>query len=320
MKRAAQYAVLVLLGVCAVRGVGQEVAADETMVFSTPMELLHDKPYVSVMLNGKGPFRFLVDTGTSGDAVVSPALATELNLPQVGATDLNDPTGQGAKATPIRGIDTLSVAGLEFYSVKAIEHDLPTVGPVCDGLLGFHLFREYLLTLDYPERRLVVADGELQPDGGQMVHSFETPEGIPITQLRIGDLTVKALLDSGGMGLSLPDAMVSELHFASPPVLFGRAVSLSTQFVIRAGRLADNVRFGDITFEQPWVEVHPAYPLVNFGAVPMHHFKVTFDQTNKLVRLDGPNKRVPLEIAPMPLRLLNAPPERPVEAGLVPVG
>ena len=28
------------------------------------LELLRDKPYVLVMVNGRGPYRFLVDTGT----------------------------------------------------------------------------------------------------------------------------------------------------------------------------------------------------------------------------------------------------------------
>ncbi|MGZ6056669.1 MAG: hypothetical protein ACXWOV_13975, partial [Isosphaeraceae bacterium] len=58
-------------------------SAPQSLGYSTPLELIHDKPYVVVMVNGRGPFRFLVDTGTGGQAIVTPALAEELLLPVV---------------------------------------------------------------------------------------------------------------------------------------------------------------------------------------------------------------------------------------------
>ena len=51
----------------------------QTGPHSAPMEVLHGKPYVMVRINGKGPFRFILDTGTGGDAIVTPELATLLS-------------------------------------------------------------------------------------------------------------------------------------------------------------------------------------------------------------------------------------------------
>jgi hypothetical protein len=48
------------------------------------MEVLHGKPYVMVKVNGHGPFRFILDTGTGGDAFVTPELASLLDLPEAG--------------------------------------------------------------------------------------------------------------------------------------------------------------------------------------------------------------------------------------------
>ena len=48
---------------------------------STDMELRHNMPFVQVMVNGKGPFTFSIDTGTGGEALVTPALIQQLNLP-----------------------------------------------------------------------------------------------------------------------------------------------------------------------------------------------------------------------------------------------
>ena len=68
---------------------------------------MYGKPYVMVTINGRGPFRFIIDTGTGADALVTPALAEQLGLPTVGHANLNDPSGQGGKKVPIVQMDSL---------------------------------------------------------------------------------------------------------------------------------------------------------------------------------------------------------------------
>ena len=286
---------------------------------STPMEVTHAKPYVMVTINGKGPFRFLVDTGTGGDAIITTELAQQLALPLAGEARLSDPTGQGGQSAPFRKIDTLRVAGVDFYAIKAVEHALPVGDGACQGMLGFTLFRDFLLTLDYVNGRLLLADGELTPDGERSVLPFRMPEGVPIAWLRIGDRAVEAQIDSGGAGLSLPEPLIPQLRLSAEPTLFAKGESLSTRFQIKVARLAADVRLGDITLDQPWVEINPAFPLANFGSCPLQHFIVTFDQENKLLRLDGPRKHVTLGVTPAPLRLTNQPGNWG-DVALVPVG
>lgn len=287
---------------------------------STPMEVVHGKPYVQVTLNGKGPFRFMVDTGTSGEALVTPALAGILQLPQTGTTQLNDPTGLGGQSAPVRLIDTLTVAGVDFYAIRAVEHPMLPGDTTCDGMLGFTLFQGLLLTLDYPAGRLVLENGDLKPDGDHSVHAFRMPDGIPITTITIGELKVDALIDSGGAGLNLPERLAPQLKFSTDPETFGRAQSLATRFDFKVGKLATDVHFGDITLDQPWVELNPAFPTANFGSVPLQHFTVTFDQENLLLRIDGPQKHITLGVTPTPLQLTNQPPAKPPDPTLVPIG
>ena len=80
---------------------GQTSADSQSEVYSAPLEIIHDKPYVSVMVNGRGPFRFLIDTGTGGQALVTPELAEELLLPVVGHAHLTDPSGLGEQRSEI---------------------------------------------------------------------------------------------------------------------------------------------------------------------------------------------------------------------------
>lgn len=285
-----------------------------------PMEVIRGKPYVMVTLNGKGPFRFLVDTGTGGDAIVTSELVKQLNLPQAGEARLNDPTGFGARPAPLRLIDSLEFAGLAFHGVRAVEHSLPEVDGACMGLLGFPLFKDFLLTLDYPDGRLILARGALQPDNERSVHAFRMPDGVPLIRLIIGKAEVDAQLDSGGAGLALPERLAAQLRFSSRPVVFANGESLSTRFQLKVGKLATDVRIGEITLDTPWVEINPAFPLANFGSCPMQHFAFTFDQHNLLVRITGPRKRINLGVTPAPLRLANQPAAQPGNPSLVPVG
>jgi len=292
----------------------------QTGLHSAPMQVVYGKPYVSAMVNGHGPFRFILDTGTGGDAIITPEMASLLDLPLAGATHLDDPSGSSGQSAALRRIDTLSIAGVDFYSIRAVEHPLLNADGPCDGMLGFTLFKGLLLTLDYPRGLVTLSEGELEPDGDHAVHSFRMPQGVPVADITIEGVQVAALLDSGGGGLSLPERLVRRLRFSAQPAVFAKAQSLSSRFPIKVGRLASDVRLGDITFEQPWVEINPAFPMVNFGAVPMQHFAITFDQDNLLVRFEGPRKHINLSVTPSPVRLTNEPSSRPVDPNLVPIG
>ncbi len=296
-----------------------QIKAGMAPAHSASMEVIHGKPYVMVTVNGRGPFRFIVDTGTGGDAIITSELATQLDLPVAGEARLSDPSGQGGQTAPLRRIDTLVVAGVDFNAIKAIEHTLPAGEGTCQGMLGFTLFRDFLLTLDYINGRLILEEGELQADGDKSVLPFRMPDGVPIARLTIGSHQVDAQIDSGGAGLSLPEHLVSQLRLTESPTLFASGQSLSTRFQIKVAKLASDVRLGDVTLDQPWVEINPAFPLANFGSCPMQHFIITFDQEKHLVRLDGPRKRITLGVTPTPLRLTYQP-GNTAELALVPVG
>jgi hypothetical protein len=287
---------------------------------STPLDVTHGKPFVMVMVNGKGPFRFVVDTGTGGEAIITSELADQLSLPVTGQSWLSDPSGQGRRRVPTVLIQSLQVAGVEFTRIKALKHTLTTSDGSCQGLLGFTLFRNYLLTLDYPRRQMTLTSGELAPDGEHSVLPFRMPRGIPIVTLHIGELRFEAQLDSGGGGLSLPEQLVQRLKFTSTPEVFANAHSLSTRFQIKAAKLASDISLGEYTFRRPFVEINAAFPLANFGSCPMQSFALTFDQKNNLVRFQSSHATLRLAATPMAIELQNAPVEWPPDPTLVPVG
>ena len=267
---------------------------------SAPLELRHNMPFVQVTVNGQGPFTFGIDTGTGGEALVSPALIKQLNLPVTGNAEIGNPSGNNPQRAPLVKVQSLKVAGVEFSDVRAVQFQPSSREGQCDGILGFVLFRKYLLTLDYPKQQLLLTAGALKPDGEQTVLPFTMPHDVPIIPLMFGSQQVDAHVDSRGVGLSVPEKFAGGLKFASDPVVLGRGRTVSNSFEIKGAELAGDIRVGGYTFSHPFVEISPVLPEANFGSLPLHYFAVTFDQANKLLRLESPTKTLEL---PAPRRV-----------------
>ena len=294
-------------------------STEQTREHSAEMDQRFGKPYVLVTINGRGPYRFILDTGTGGEVLITPELASELALPATGHATLSDPSGEGSKKVPVVLIDTLDVAGVQFNTIEAVEHTLKAEAGQADGLLGVALFKDYLLTLDFPNRRLRLSTGELSTDGEKSVLPFRMTSGVPVVQLQVGTgMAVQALLDSGGAGLEIPEQVALRLKYDVDPVAFAVGRSICTTFQIKAAKLGEDVKLGRYTFRHPVVQIHSAFPIANFGAWAMQGFAITFDQENQLVRFESKSDMLNLGPPPSPPHLINqAQQQKPI--GLVPV-
>jgi len=289
--------ILVLLG----NGLAVE-AVDAT----APMELRHNMPFVQVMVNQQGPFTFGIDTGTGGESLVSPDLARKLHLPSVGEATVGDPSGSNAQRVPLFRIESLTVAGITFRNITGVQYQPSPREGECDGVLGFTLFRDYLLTLDYPRKQLVLSSGSLAQDGNGNVVSFSMPDNVPLIELQIGGRRIGAHIDSRGMGLSLPQSFAKDLKFVSDPIVLGRGRTVSSDFEIKGAQLASDIELAGYTFARPFIEINPVFPVANFGAIPLQNFAVTFDQKNGLVRFVAKDRTIMIA----PPRMMPAPPSQ----------
>lgn len=271
---------------------------------SAPMELRRNMPFVEVRLNGRGPYVFGIDTGTGTEALVSPALVEALGLSAVGSVEAGDPSGKNPRQLPQVRLTTLSVAGIDFARITAAVYAPSQAEGQCDGILGFPLFRDRLLTLDYPGGRLVVGNGTVARTQDGTTVPFRAPDGVPVVDLVVGSGTVPAVIDSRGSGLALPASMAARLKLAGEPVIIGRGRTISGEFEIRGADLAESVLLGGYLFQHPFVVFHPEFPVGNVGGVVLRFFVVTFDQRNKLLRLEAPERTL---VLPRP-RPRTAPP------------
>ena len=318
----AEYGIVLLLWAGSFLASGQNTSqpSPSKVAFVTPIELIHDKPYVEVLVNDRGPYRFLIDTGTGTQALVSPELVQELGIPTVGHARLTDPSGLGEQRSNVVWVESIKIGAVEFQEVQAIEHRLYREEQNCKGVLGFALFEDYLLTLDYPGRKMTLSAGILPEHAPGSILPLRLKDGVPIATLQINGVTVDAQIDSGGNGLSLPDAIAGQMKFQTTPVEYGTAESLATRFSLRAARLQPDVRLGPYVFRNAFVEINSAFPLVNIGSTPLKNFVITFDQQEGVMQVYSKQRVMSLEASPMLLEMQNAPRHQASDAKLVPIG
>jgi hypothetical protein len=278
------FAVLILF-TCSLRTDAQ--GSNSTTV---PMTFQGPMPVVEVMINGKGPFHFTIDTGAQMQASVDSSIISQLNLKPNGQVRGGDPSGRNLIVFDTVLLDSLSLGGVMFRDVTAISRQ-PRTGPALpgvNGILGFGLFTDYLLTLNYPGKQLKLARGELSLANGANILSFENSHVIPIVELSIGDLKMKAHIDSGNISgkFMLPAALVDKLKLASEPITVGRARTVSNEIEIKEVRLTDNIKLGSFEFNQPTITFPAIADAVNIGLKTLREFSLTFDQKNRRVKLE----------------------------------
>src|SRR3989440_12056252 len=138
-------------------------AAQSSAVAVAPMQFRGLMPVIEVKLNGEGPFAFMIDTGAGMQADIDTSVAVRLKLRSNGRAINGDPSGENDREVDTARIDSIAFGGAEFRNVTAvirpqrITRDYPDV----DGILGFALFTDYLLTLDYPAMQVRLPSGAL---------------------------------------------------------------------------------------------------------------------------------------------------------------
>ena len=174
-------------------------SADPEPLFAAPTRLDRiGRVMTHVMVNGKGPFRFVIDTGASR-STLAPHLARALNLkPSVGRNVmLNGVTG--AAEVPTVAVDSLEIGALRFE-----KQDLPVIFTSimgnADGILGVAGFQDERIDVDFRRDRVSVLESNGKRPHYSMVTSRATRNvnGLMILDVRVGRrIRAKAVIDTG---------------------------------------------------------------------------------------------------------------------------
>lgn len=124
-----------------------------------PIELINNHIYLKAMVDGKGPFRFVFDTG--GQGVLNPDVAASL-----GITGSGDMQAGGAGAGSVQsGFAWVPKVQLGGATLTHQSFAILPLGPVMqaiegvhiDGMVGYETAARYLVTIDYAKRAMTLA-------------------------------------------------------------------------------------------------------------------------------------------------------------------
>lgn len=253
------------------------------------MRVERGRPVIQASINGKGPFPFVLDTG-SGTVILARSLVSELALQPQGKTRVGDPTDPQAIEADEYTIDALSVGDARFESLTAISWDSPMLETALGsprGIIGLPVFAHCLLTIDYPGSRVVLSDGMLRAGDGSV--PLYRDKGMPTVPVRIGEVIVDSHIDSGNMGsLTLPTRIEDRLTVHAPPRVVGRAQTPSGSFAIRAAKIKGDVEIAGQVIKEPEIQLTDRFDWGNIGYDVLRRFVLTFDQINERVRFAEP--------------------------------
>lgn len=232
-----------------------------------PIEMVEGRPTVLVALDGKGPYRFILDSGATA-SVVDPALPAELGLSPVAQALAGDPSGGPPREVHIYQASEIGVAEGRFHDVRLIGLDDAALWERLGGVRGIlspRFMAGNLVTFDYVAGELRIAPGGLA-DGDGSVPYADPQRPIPNLEIDVDGHPVAADVDSGNKAsLSLPIALRDSLSFAGE--LTSDSVRLVTSTMeVQRGRLVGTVRVAGLEFADPHVELQSGFPFANLGA------------------------------------------------------
>jgi predicted aspartyl protease len=165
-----------------------------------------------VKVNGKGPFRFVIDTGASR-STLAPHLAKALGLttPNGKRVMLNGVTGAAEVPTVI--VDSIEIGALRFEA-QHLPVIFTSIMGNADGILGVAGFKDERIDVDFKRDRVsVLTSNGRRPHYSMVTARAERNEhGLMIIDMRVGRrIRAKAVIDTGAErtlgNLQLQDAI-----------------------------------------------------------------------------------------------------------------
>ena len=138
-------------------------------ITTVPFELINHRPFIKIMVNGKGPLLFVVDTGASL-SVISVKAAERLGIKAV---------AQGGNARAIGGtgsfpiiyglLDSITIGDARIEALPVYIRTVHTTDEMpkeerADGYIGLSVLANFGVTLDYQSRQMTLDRTPIRED------------------------------------------------------------------------------------------------------------------------------------------------------------
>lgn len=184
---------------------GQSIPSSEDDPTIQLLTNLFTRVGAAVIINGQGPFIFVIDTG-AGATAISEGLAERLALPRREPVIVHGITA--AARTGSVAVERLQLSGLNFRALHCPV--LPSENIAADGLLGLDVLGNFRLSFDVQRRSASLGQPGVRilTDAAEMTTGSRLPRGairstrgrfgqLILTQVTVEDLPTAAFVDSG---------------------------------------------------------------------------------------------------------------------------
>jgi predicted aspartyl protease len=184
--------------------------------------LMETRLGVSVMVNGRGPYRFVVDSGAD-TSVVGVGLAEKLQLPLSTPVVLNGITARNE-------VDRVKIDQLTLGTTTTTDLHLPAlresdVGG--DGLIGIDALHQQRLMMDFETRVVRVEDATLPPPKhvfGEILIIAKRRRGqLILAHVKAGGFPLDAVIDTGSQ-VTIGNMALRAKLFRAHPEKFNKTI------------------------------------------------------------------------------------------------
>lgn len=266
---------------------------------TVPIMLGENHVYLDVMLNGKGPYHFIFDSG--GANVVDPAVAKEIGALGAGSAQ-GSGVGSSTESFSFANVKTLQVGDAvltdQVFGVAPVRMGFGmSAGRPVDGLIGWEVLARYVTTFDYAGKTVTLAmPGTTQPPANGHVVPFVFYGTQPQIACTIDGVPAECTIDTGARDtITFMAPFVTAHPQVMPAKLTANGVNgfgVGGPAMGKLGRV-NSVGIGDLTLSnlvgdyssQTQGAFAAPFVAANVGGNLLRRFTITFDYGNGTMTL-----------------------------------
>lgn len=171
-------------------------------VTTIPFALHDNRILVSVLLNGKGPYTFVFDTGGARAHTLNYNLAKELGLPLERARAQSG-AGEMKQDAWITRVNRYSISNLELNEQNFDVIDLSAIQKAfkferLDGIIGYDVLKKSITCIDFEKQTLTLKNGRADCFGSSgVVIPFRLDHDTPIISGSVNGISTELVIDTG---------------------------------------------------------------------------------------------------------------------------
>lgn len=281
---------------------------------SFPFEYQANEIVAKAKINGKDELRFIVDTGAT-QSIIDKSVAKQIGIAAIAdGGGLSMTTGSGSIQTDAVNLNSLSLGDLELKNVPFCVADLNSFGQAQRpaGLIGANILKRFLVTIDYENQRITLADPSnvKVPDGAVIVNTKPSlgMSGLAVDGNLDGKQKVSLLIDTGAAFNNISESKVKGLLWG-PVYKAGMLKGLDGKLVQTGAARFNYLDIDKLRIDKPVFSIAPSATesqtpsgiitskdLAIIGNPLLSQFKITFDYRNqRLIVEQSPTQKAMAE-------------------------